>query len=376
MYAVFNIATATGSIRAKTGPSLRIKALYQTKTQAEALSAGQLEETRMWPMSACPKTEADALRETVEAFWRPITGLNLARMSDDDAVEALQAEYASIDGRFAGWVLFREAEDLAVRMAQAEKRMRPVNQVRAEMLLAALSVSAGTKSDPMEPLSSPSGATGPKSPRAQFLEPEPPRSPPRLSRVSTSSALAVAAGDESVGVKELDRQSEVRGQTWAMIGIVGDAVYETAKACVLEALGAAYFERLQAITGIEDLEAAERAFYGSDESAESAPNGHEGSGAKLNQMADLVDEARAKLNCLTPEEPMVAFFAADDDPSALTQKAAILAKAPNMKHVDLAVVRMYAWLELATVNSANVHHESRTKEANDFFKSFRTSTSS
>lgn len=300
MSAVFNCANTQSAIRAS-GPCVRILGLNLSRPEATELSTGHDIETRVWHMSS-----EDSI------FWRPITNTNLSTTNDFE--ESLKNEYDSVPKRLSDWNAYRSAVTQEVLDAAKNHVMRPVLQVRAMFLLAEQERSSGN------------------------LE-----------------------ASEVTKVPQVSRASELRGQSWALIGIVGDASYETSRADILDRLGLQYFEYLKTIgpadASNDDLEAHFML---------SGPQGHED---MLEALKHDILKTRNSLQEIS-KEPMVAFFDVSEDPEALQAKSqSLVAKVPSLLHADLAVVRMYSWIKLDYKAKTAKAHTSRDPKANDFYKS-------
>jgi hypothetical protein len=205
-------------------------------------------------------------------------------------------------------------------MAMENKVMRPVYQVRAEKLLYEA----------------------------------------KMALKDQALAIKDAANEQPSGqlVPSMPRSSEIRGQQWALIGLYGDAAYEAKKKQLLEGLGRAYFDALR-------LAVPEAT---SDAEAEALADGTVVSDALGLQVA----ECAAALDALV-EEPCISFFDAAEQPEALVKKSKSLSELPELRHVDLAVVRMYSWLSLRFLKSNAIERTSRDPKSEEFYKLLRSS---
>lgn len=302
MSAVFNTANTASAIVA-TGPCVRILGLNLSSKEASNLSSGQDIETRVWHMS----TES-------EIAWRPITNVNLSTIDDFDT--CLQKEYDSVQGRLDAWNSWRTLVSQEVLDAAKSHVMRPVLQVRAMYLLA--------EHDALQ------------------VQKEPEK---------TATAAIVPS---------VSRNAELRGQSWALIGIIGDATYEATRSRILDTLGTQYFNYLKALWPTLESDDMESALMSSGEEGHSA------------MLASLDADIRAAKDALrtTSKEPMIAFFGASENPDDLQAKSdSLVAKVPSLLHADLAVVRMYSWIKLDHVPKRAKAHTSRDPKANDFYHS-------
>lgn len=310
MSVVFNLANTKTSTIA-TGPCVRILGLNLSFNEASALSKGRDIETRVWPMS-----------EAQDIKWKPLTNVNVSILEDNKYTQQCTAEYESIEKRFNTWTSWRDKITEEVNSAARNHIMRPVNQIRAHFLLS------------LQPL----------------LTPEPLPEPLLEKQKALKEPLVVSG---------VARNDEIRGQTWALIGICGDALYEESKHELLEALGSSYFQYIQSIHPTASVEEAERLFMES---------GQQGQTDLYNAIGEDIETTRKKLMELS-KEPMVAFFDVSDDPETLeTASASIIAKNSNLKHIDLAIVRLYSWIRLDYVPKKPKSHTYRDPKANSFYQ--------
>lgn len=322
--AVFNTANTDASIKAS-GPSLRIISVGLPFIQSKEL-CDQLDlETRMLPMSKGPKL-ADG--SGCDIHWKAISNACLVDLDSDAAKVQLQLEYESIRDRVTKWNEMRDSIDAEVTKAAQEKVMRPVYQVRAEALLAMLR-------------------------EAMLRDAE-------TARPEASSAAAAPLAAKFV--PKLSRDMETVGQTWALIAIMGDADYTKKKSDILDAIGKSYFEFLKSSVGLDDENEAEAKWH-ADASYDLTPF--------LLNMVKPMSEAILALK----EEPLVSFYDSSDDADALNKKAEALSKTLDLKHADIAIVRMYTWLNLRTVQSHRIEHKTRgdNASASEFFSAMRSS---
>jgi hypothetical protein len=229
----------------------------------------------------------------------------------------LQDEYASTSKRFTDWIDWRESVSREVSEAARERKMRALYEIRAVKLLEDYKSSAVP-------------------PPAQI-----PCEPSTMAPAKMAPAI--------------QRDDEIRGQTWAIIGICGDAVYERQRHAVLEGLGREYVEKLREATKLEssDLDCLEAQGVTVD--------------------LEFVAPYKASIEALSPE-PLVAFFEASDDPEALTKRADIIASSPEMRHADVAVVRLYEWIRLDRTPQ-RVSRSNRDARAQEFFQAVRSASS-
>ncbi len=326
--AVFNVANVGSSIKASC-PSVRIISVGLPYIQSKELSNQLDVETRMLPVSRGPKS-ADGTGS--EIHWKPISNECLSALDEASATVQMQLEYESINDRVAKWNKLRDSIDAEVTKAAQDKVMRSVNQVRAEALLAML----------------------------RGL-PEVPKVP---AAVAETGPVAHIKFDDAKFVPKLSRDMETVGQTWALIAILGDSAYSTKKSEILDAIGSAYFEFLKESTGLDDENEAEARWHSETTNS-------------LEPFLQKLVRPMADALCDLTEEPLVAFFDSSDDAEALNKKAEQLSKAPELKHADIAIVRMYTWLNLRMAQSHRIEHKTRGSNASaaEFFAAMRSAIS-
>ena len=298
MYAVYSLAHREASIVAS-GPAVRLNGFLGLDDAMER-AFGSDTETRVWQCTSGPKVA----EQNIEVHWRPITRNSCHKTLND--------EYESTWRRFEDWKTWRESVSREVLDAARDRRMRDVLPIRATKLLADYDATVA------------------------------------------ASAAMVSQSVQKL-VPKLTRDDEIRGQTWAIIAICGDALYERQRQEILEALGRQYISELRLRTKLEteDLDELEAALSNSD-------------------ALDLafVKNFKDDLDALSPE-PLVAFFEASDDPEALTKRADLYATSHELKHADVAVVRLYEWIRLdRRPNRAT--HSNRDPKAHEFFQTLRT----
>lgn len=319
LVAVFNIANLDATIKAS-GPFLRIVSCGLSYMDSKAILSAVPIETRMIPVSRGPKA-ADGSGS--EIHWRAITNNSLVGTTDEEAHKVLTAEFESIKGRVDSWNAWRNEIDESVNAAARDKIMRPVYQVRAEYLL-------------------------------DYYYTARPGSAPSAGVMSTT---------------KIDRELET-DNVWCLVALMGSADYARRKSEILDGLGEAYYAMLKEHASMKGLaadsdeasdEANERLWFESPDEA------------MMDQFLDDIVAPVAEALRLITDEPLVAFFQASDDAEALNEKAAWLSKAPELKHADIAVVRMYTWLNLRAHTSLKLKHISRSasEAANSFFASMR-----
>lgn len=328
--AVFNTANVGSSIKAS-APSLRIISVGLPYIQSKELSNQLDVETRMLPVSRGPKL-ADGSGSDIH--WKPISNECLSALDDASAKLKLQAEYESIAERVSSWNSLRESIDAEVSKAAQDKIMRSVQQVRAEALLAMLR--------DLEQCDSITDA--------------------HAADAGPSDGKATVEDPKTKFVPKLSRDMETVGQTWALIAIMGDAEYTKKKSDILDAIGSSYFEFLKESTGLDDENEAE---------AKWTLDTNNSLDIFLRNLVKPLSLALTDLK----EEPLVSFFDSSDDADALNKKAEILSKAHELRHADIAIVRMYTWLNLRTAQSHRIAHKTRgdNTSAAEFFAAMRSS---
>jgi len=272
-----------------------------------------------------------ATNSSTELNWRSVSSLNLLDMDPKAQHEALEKEYALFNLKVDQWNNYREKLSKDVFEASQSKIRRPYHQLFAERLL--------EKNVTVE---------------------------------TTNETTNAESKDDSEKAKvpELVRDNEVRGQTWAVIAIVGDAEYEIRREAILDALGLNYFKECIGVLKAK----SQYNFLSSDPSD---PNVQDYINTKIDfddqciktEVNLLILKAKKDLQALK-KEPLVSFFAASEDASELLKKSEDLAKLECLKHADIAVVRMYSWLSLSSSSSAK-SRSARDPRAQDFFTKMR-----
>ena len=218
-------------------------------------------------------------------------------------------------GSIAEWTVMRESEIADAAAAVHSNIKRSVKSLRAVALLDSLNV--------------------PKAPRPEYKK-----------------------------VPEITRDEEVRGQSWAIVAIVGDPVYEIQKRKILDELGSHFFDL------IRDMAPGQTDQHDEDSLQYLFENLHD-----KDSITTLCNEmytktaAEALQNLI--QEPQIAIFGFGEDPEALKDKAKVLSECPGLVHASIAVVRMYSWLNLNYVDSHKIEHTSRLPIADSFFKAMR-----
>jgi len=325
MFCVFNSAHKNSAIAAKSA-SVRLLGLNLPYEEARAMCEGPIE-TRIWPMSG-PK----------EQNWRALTNINLSECSET----LLQEEYDSIEQRIADFVALRTRESDEVYTAMENKVMRPVYQVRAEKLLYEAKMAKKVITAMKEP-----SITAMKEPSITAMK------EPSITAMKEPSMI-----EQPKFVPSMPRSSEIRGQQWALIGLYGDAAYEVKKKQLLEDLGRSYFDALRRAVPEAMSDAEAEALYTA--------------GSVEDSLGQQIAECAAGLEALV-EEPCICFFDAAEQPESLVKKSKALSELPELRHVDLAVVRMYSWLSLRFLKSNAIERTSRDPKSEEFYKLLRSS---
>jgi hypothetical protein len=168
-------------------------------------------------------------------------------------------------------------------------------------------------------------------------------------------------------IPDISRDQEIRGQSWAIMAIIGDPDYENARRKCLDDLGTEFFEMIKNHTNGQadntDEDALQLIFE------------------NLRERDELLKSFNEKNTVLTkhdidalPQHPQIAIFGFGDDPDVLKERASKLSQLHDLKHANIAVVRMYSWLKLNFVDSHKIEHTSRLPIANSFFKAMRDAT--
>jgi len=231
--------------------------------------------------------------------WRPITNVNLSRASN--AQDVLEAEYALIPQRADDWTSWRASIFAEVHRAAEERTLRPLETARAETILHEI---------------------------------------PKNSLCEEPKSFEAS---EHVPVWPKDR--ELRDQTCMIVGLVGDTTYEKQKKFLLQELGTNYYMVAKQVAG--DL--GEEAIFSSPELQETF----------FEALKPYVNATREKMNLLV-QEPMIAFFDVSFDEASLMDKLKMYGAHPDMRHVDLAIVRLYNWLRLDLgLTQSGIKHDAR-----------------
>jgi hypothetical protein len=248
--------------------------------------------------------------------WRSISNLNFIGLELSKIETMLLQEYQTFDARVSDWNFYRAQKEVDV--VQARSKRRTVHQIHAEHLL---------YSNKM----------------------------PKVEQTTT--------------VASIKRDEELRGQNWALIAIIGDANAEALKENIINKLGLSYMNHLRLHIGIDiDIEMPENqdallfAFNNLDAEKQEQ--------IKAN-FSDDVYSAHRDLDSIVCE-PLVAFFASAEKPEDLEKKSDELSKLESLKNADIAIVRMYSWLNLSKVNTVKAKHVARDPRANEFFSSMRS----
>jgi hypothetical protein len=165
-------------------------------------------------------------------------------------------------------------------------------------------------------------------------------------------------------VKPVLRNDEHRGQSWAIIAIIGDPEREESRTLAISKLADTYFDFMRKSVDLENG-------IDSDDSVVSS--------YFLKDDQDVLDNQFIGENTsdffsilMMRNEPMVSFFGFSDDPDALVVKSSKLAEHADLKHADIAVVSMYSWLFLESwKKSKGIKRTSRDSKADAFFKTMR-----
>lgn len=160
-------------------------------------------------------------------------------------------------------------------------------------------------------------------------------------------------------ISDIGRDAEVRGQTWASIGIIGDPAAAAEKEHIMEGLGTAYFEALKSFTGQPTNEAAEEHFFlWTQDKRENL----------FETLMGPTQDAHLRLRAIQMK-PCVAVFDVSDDPDDLAARAKDLASVPELLHADIAIVRLYTWLALDRTYGSK--HTARNPAAQPVFDAMR-----
>jgi hypothetical protein len=150
---------------------------------------------------------------------------------------------------------------------------------------------------------------------------------------------------------------QTRGQSWAIVAIIGDAKHYKAKDAILNALAQEYVEHIQTVAPSDSEDISIAQYMHLDE-----PVPFKG-----------ITEALKKIEALGECVPLISFFGASEDAADLVEKSKKLTAVPELKHADIAVVKMYEWLKLET--KANCSRSARDPKAQEFFETMRQTKS-
>lgn len=275
-------------------------------------------EARQIEKSQSIETRIWEMSNLSENYWRSISNLNFAGLDLQKIESMLLEEYNTFDTRVANWNTFRYQKE--VEVLDAKLKRRAIHQIHAENLLHGISM------------------------------------PPKIEQ--TSSAITNVKRDE-----------ELRGQNWALIAIIGDAKAETQKEDIINKLGLCYMNYLNVCLELKlDYE---------------VPINQDTLLYSLFQLdAEKQQKIKDDFNCEVIKayndldaivyEPLVAFFGCAEKPEDLEQKSDVLSKLDSLKNADIAIVRMYSWLNLSKVNTVKAKHVARDPRANEFFSNMRS----
>jgi hypothetical protein len=251
-------------------------------------------------------------------YWRTISNLNLLIFKGTEKIEAvLLEEYATFDSKVFNWNNYRNQKNDEVMQARSERR--GVQQIYAENLLSSIK---------------------------------------NVNKNMTNQ------------IEEIKRENELRGQNWALIAIVGDSTYEIEKELLTNKLGLDFFTFIVMILGLKIDDVAKpsnqdiilQTFSSLD--AEAQEN-------IKNNFEENITNCDEKIKFLI-NEPLVAFFGASERPEDLEKYSDELSKLDALKNADIAIVRMYSWLNLSKANTVKAKHTSRDPRANEFFNTMRS----
>jgi hypothetical protein len=248
----------------------------------------------------------------------------------------LDNEYASIPVRYADWISWRSEEIKTTLEAAHLQLKRSAAQVRAATLLSTIRPKTTIMSHILE----------------------------SVSRSETRSE-----------VQQISRTQELRGQSWAILGIIGDASYEKKKIAIMNEIGRRYFKEMHMVMMQQDNH---------DEIKDLDPN--------LIENEDLIEHAFYKQNLTLPlafltwiesqkaeidnliMEPMIAIFEASEDADSLVKKSEAMCQNNDLKHVSIAVVRMYSWLKMDSLENSKISRSSRDPLSASFFKAMQNAS--
>jgi len=168
-------------------------------------------------------------------------------------------------------------------------------------------------------------------------------------------------------VPKIDRNSEVRGQRFAIISIIGDASYELSKSSIMERLANMYIEHMCATLEIDEIP---QILSASEDKIITAYFENDNIDNHDDKFVKYIENEILDMSSL-PNEPIVSIWAVSEDAESLEEKAKKISEMPEMKHADVAVVSMYEWLYIESWKKFKVRRTSRDPRAEQFFKIMR-----
>ena len=192
-----------------------------------------------------------------------------------------------------------------------------------------------------------------------------------------NSVSASAAAEDNIQktenlkiVPNISRNDERRGQSWAIIAIVGDPDYEKNRDVLISKLADEYVNYMETCTASNASDFPTDSFD-KDNIIVSSYFGRDDL-ESLDSFFAYSKRDDIKAIKMLPNEPMVAFYGFSEDADALVERSGKLAALDSLKHADIAVVSMYSWLYLESwKRSKFIKRTSRDPKSEQFFKTMR-----
>jgi len=284
----------------------------------------------------------------------------------------------------SAWNDWRQAEQLRVRNQTEGKISRSLKQIRAAYLLSCPEPVAYSDANTNSAckdlaLSNSDNQHSKTSATATNID-------KAIVQAMDESTFAVAQATKRSLLPSISRESEIRGQTWCLVAIFGDAHSEQVKQEILETLGAKYFQHLES-KGVFSEPEEFKYFTCADDATMQSNVESAAQDIQLDafdkQMETIVlalqqDIAIAKRRMQQLEREKqysVSFLDVSDTPEPLIAKSEKAKMSPIYKHIVLGVVRMYEWIQLdhfAKFKQKVIHADS--PQAKQFFETLQASS--
>jgi hypothetical protein len=195
-----------------------------------------------------------------------------------------------------------------------------------------------------------------------------------------NSVSASAAAEDNIQkaenlkiVPNILRNDEKRGQSWAIIAIVGDPDHEKNRDLLISKLADEYVNYMEtcSLNACENASDFPTDSFDKDNIIVSTYFGRDDL-ESLDAFFAYSKRDDIKTIKMLPNEPMVAFYGFSEDADALVERSGKLAALDSLKHADIAVVSMYSWLYLESwKRSKFIKRTSRDPKSEQFFKTMR-----